>query len=371
MRLAVDVTALHSARTGVGVFTSELLERLHGREDIDLVAYAVTWRGRGRLRALVPPGTGTGRGPMAARPLRAVWKRTGRPPIEWWTGPVDVVHGPNFVVPPARDAALLVTVHDLTPLRFPELANRDTRQYPALLRAALGWGAHVHTVSEFVADEVVEAFSVPRERVHVVPNGIAAVDDGDSMSGRLLAGGERYVLALGTVEPRKDLPSLVAAFDAVAAEDADVRLVVAGQDGWGVEAYESAVASASHAGRIVRLGYVTDEQRADLLAGASVFAYPSRYEGFGLPPLEAMAVGVPVVTTHAGALPEIVGDAALTVEPGDGDALGGALSRVLSDEDERARLRAAGLARIQHYDWATSVARLVDVYGLLRVERKS
>ena len=165
------------------------------------------------------------------------------------------------------------------------------------------------------------------------------------MTGRHLAGAERYVLALGTVEPRKDLPTLVAAFDALAASDKDLHLVLAGQDGWGIEALTASRDRAVHRRRIHRLGWVNEQQRAALLRGASVFAYPSRYEGFGLPPLEAMAVGTPVVTTTAGALPEVVGDAARVVPPLDVDALAGALADVLGDEDLRTSLVARGRAR--------------------------
>jgi glycosyltransferase involved in cell wall biosynthesis len=301
---------------------------------------------------------------MAARPLRELWKRVDWPPATWWTGAVDVVHGLNFVVPPAGRAAELVTVHDLTCVRFPELCTADTLQYPALIRRALGRGAHVHAVSEFVADEVCEVFAAPRERVHVVANGVGAPEGGDADRGVARAGGP-YVLALGTIEPRKDLPSLVAAFDAVATTHADLRLVVAGPDGWGTDAYTAAVRGAAHRDRIVRLGWVDDATRADLLAGASVFAYPSRYEGFGLPPLEAMAAGTPVVTTRAGALPEVVGDAALLVAPGDADELAAAIARVLDDAGEAKRLVEAGRRRVGAFSWDAAADQLVGVYRSL------
>ncbi len=371
MRIAVDVTALYSARTGVGVFTAEVLARLARQADLDVTAYAVTWRGRGRLRSTVPAGIGTARGPMAARPLRRAWGRADHPPIEWWTGPVDVVHGPNFVVPPARRAARLVTVHDLTPLRFPELGTADTARYPALLRRAIATGAHVHTVSRFVAGEVVEHLGADPERVHTVLNGVSAdaVTGGDAARGRALAGAPRYVLFLGTVEPRKDLPVLVRAFDAVARAVPDVRLVVAGPPGWGAGAFDAALAAARHRDRVVCPGWVDERTRSDLLAGASVFAYPSRYEGFGLPPLEAMAAGVPVVTTAAGALPEVVGDAAVLVSPGDADALAGALAQVLDDGAFAAEMAARGARHWPRYGWDRCTAGLVELYRHLHSRR--
>ena len=147
--------------------------------------------------------------------------------------------------------------------------------------------------------------------------------------------------------------------------DADAVLVVAGPDGWGASAFTEALAVNSASERIRRLGYVTDQQRADLLAGASVLAYPSLDEGFGHPPLEAMAAGVPVVAARAGALPEVSGDAALLVDPTDQDALSDALSRVLDDEDLRAKLIARGHTRVGDFSWSRCVDELVALYRRL------
>ena len=304
MRLGFDITSLLDRRTGVGAFAREVLARVAQRDDIDVVGYSVSWRGRDRLIGdLVPPRVKVASRPMAAQPLRQLWRRVNWPPITWWTGKIDVVHGPNFVVPPARGAAELMTIHDLTFIRYPELCTRDTLQYRDLIPRALRRGAHVHAVSEFVAEEVMNVFAVSPDRVHVVANGLDSVATGDAAAGREFAGGDRYVLAIGTIEPRKDFPLLVGAFDEVAAHDPEVRLVIAGQDGWGAEAFDAALERAHHRDRVMRPGYVDDRTRADLLAGATVFAYPSRYEGFGLAPLEAMAAGTPVVTTRTGSLP--------------------------------------------------------------------
>src|SRR5437764_10137838 len=195
---------------------------------------------------IVPKGVAVSTRPMAARPLRWAWRHGDRPAIETWTGPVDVVHGTNFVVPPARAAASVVTVHDLTPMRFPELAHRATLDYDVLLRRALGRGAWVHTVSSFVAAEVLEHFGADPARVVTVPEGVPDVAPADPADGWRLAGGKRYVLALGTIEPRKDHAALVRAFDEVAGADETIRLVVAGPDGWGTDAYLAAVAAARH-----------------------------------------------------------------------------------------------------------------------------
>lgn len=366
MRLAYDVTSLHDRRTGVGAFAGEVLDRIASFHDVDVIGFSVSWRGRDRVRdELVPPGVDIATRPMAAQPLRRLWRRVDWPPIEWWTGRIDLVHGPNFVVPPSRAAVELVTVHDLTFVRHPEMSTRDTLQYPDLIRRAVRRGAHVHTVSAFVAGEVIDEFGVAADHVHVVANGVDTVVAGDARAGAAIAGGERYVLAMGTIEPRKDFPSLVRAFDVLATTDTDVRLVIAGQDGWGTAALHDALSTARHRDRVVRPGFVDAKQRADLLAGARVFAYPSRYEGFGLAPLEAMATGTPVVTTRTGALPEVLGDAASFVEAGDAPALTNALGTLLDDSAARTALVERGLARAGRYSWDACAAGLAELYRRL------
>lgn len=361
-RLAIDATPLLGARTGVGAFVAGLLGELAQRPEVEVTAYGVTWRGRQGLGQVVPTGVGVCRRPMAARPLRWAWASRGRPPLEWWTGAVDVVHGTNFVVPPTRRAATVVTVHDLTSLRFPEMCDAATLAYPALLRAAIGRGAHVHAVSRFVAEEVVADLGADPAQVTVVYSGVPPVGTGDPGHGRHLAGTDAYVLALGTVEPRKDLPLLVRAFDTLAEERPDLRLVLAGPDGWGAEALTAALAGARWRNRIVRLGWVGDDDRAGLLAGATVLAYPSRYEGFGFPPLEALAAGIPVVATTAGALPEVLGDAAVLVPVGDADALAEALAGLVDDPTARVASVARGRLRAERYRWDRSADEMVSLY---------
>ena len=360
MRIAFDATALLDPPTGVGVFTARVLDGLDARPDVDPVAYAASWRGRHRLPAVVPPSVRTTSRPIPARPARALWQRLDGPPIDWWTGRVDVVHGPNFVVPPSRSGAEVVTVHDLTTVHHRRLCHRDTLVFPDLVQRAIDRGALVHTVSEYVADEVRHHFDVDPTAVVAVHNGVDRPDE--RPTGPSPVGPAPYVLALGTIEPRKDLPGLVQAFDSIAADHPELRLVVAGAGGWGVEAFDTSVARARHRDRILRLGRVDDDQRRALLAGALALAYPSLYEGFGLPPLEAMAAGTPVVATRAGALPEVLGDAAVLVDVGDVDGLAAGLAQVIDDEALRVDLEARGRSRAARYEWDRCVDGLIDLY---------
>lgn len=378
LAVALDATPLLGMRSGVGMFCEGALGALATVPGLDLAAFAVTWRRRHFLTPLVPAGIRVVERAMPARPLHRIWAHASVPPIEWFTGPADVVHGTNFVVPPTRRAARVVTVHDLTAVRFPSLCDASTRQFPAIVRRAVAEGAWVHTPSQFVADEVVAEFAVAPEKVRVVHHGIpghgprpGSEESREERKGERSAGSglpalpegtERYILALGTVEPRKDLPGLVRAFDRLAGDHKDVALVLAGAVGWGDDALTAAVARSPWRPRIVRLGYVRDDALRGLLTAAAVLAYPSVYEGFGFPPLEAMAVGVPVVATAVGAIPEVTGDGALLVSPGDVDALAGGLSDVLAGGDTAGALITRGRARAEEFTWEKCGQGLVALY---------
>lgn len=373
MRVALDATPLLGHPTGVGAFCHGALGALAARPGVVVHAYAVSWRRRNGIDALLPEGVDARQRPMPARPLHAAWSRHSKPPLEWFVGRVDVVHGTNFVVPPTSRAAAVASVHDLTPLHHPELCNPSTLAYPALIRRALGRGATIHTDSAFIAGEVAEAFGVGPDRVRVVAPGIPdlpAVNEADATAvvrGLLPGGSDRFCLAVGTAEPRKDLPGLVRAFGEIAARRAGVSLVLAGPPGWGEDELASAIDSSPARGRIVRTGWVDQAVLSALLARAAVLAYPSRYEGFGFPPLQAMRAGVPVVATRAGSLPEVLGDGAIMVDVGDHEGLVAALDSCLSDEPLRARLIESGRAWAGRYSWETCGAGLEALYRSVMV----
>jgi glycosyltransferase involved in cell wall biosynthesis len=368
LSVALDATPLLGHPTGIGVFCRDALTALAERPDLVVQAFAVSWRRRAGIDAQLPTGVSARQRPMPARPLHAAWARADLPPLEWFIGPVDVVHGTNFVVPPTRRAATVVSVHDLTPVHHPELCNPATLAFPGLIRRAVARGAWVHADSAFVAAEVVEAFAVDPSRVRVVHPGVPALPSpGPGARGRLDASwpvlaGRRFVLAVGTAEPRKDLPGLVDAFDALATSDDGLALVLAGPPGWGEDALLGAVQRATAKCRIVRTGWVDDNTLAALFDQAAVVAFPSRYEGFGFPPLQAMQAGVPVVATVAGSLPEVLGDAAVLVEVGDTGALAAALERVLGDDELARRLVAAGREQAARFDWGDCAAGLEQLY---------
>jgi glycosyltransferase involved in cell wall biosynthesis len=265
-----------------------------------------------------------------------------------------VLHGVHYELPLAARLPQVVTVHDLTMFTHPEWHEPSKVAYfrRALVRS-LARASRVLCVSATTARDLGEMLSVDPARVVVTPLGtdLARAPEAAVAAVRRRLGLERpYLLGLGTVEPRKDLPTLVAAFAKLAA-DVPHDLVLAGLAGWGSGALERAVAASGVAGRIRLAGYVDEADKAALFSGADVFVYPSRYEGFGLPVPEAMACGTPVVTTTGGALPEVAGDGAVLVEPGDQAALAAAVRGLIADEAARAGLVRRGLARAAEHTW--------------------
>ena len=368
LRVALDATPLLGLPTGIGVFCRGALGALAARPGVEVQAFAVSWRRRSLLEGRLPDGVAHHQRAMPARPLHALWKRRDGPPVEWFIGAADVVHGTNFVVPPTRRAAAVASVHDLTPLRHPELCDAATLAYPGLIRRALRRGAWVHADSGFVAGEVVDAFGADPGRVRsstracrrcrpwTMPRRRAPC----AASCRRGPGATAW--PWGRRSRGKDLPGLVRAFGDVAASHADVSLVLAGPPGWGEAALEDAVAGSPARGRIVRTGWVEDRDLAALFGGAAVLAYPSLYEGFGFPPLQAMRAGVPVVATRGGSVPEVVGDGALLVDPGDADGLAAALDRCLGDGAARRDLVAAGSAWADRFSWEACGTGLEQLY---------
>ncbi len=363
LRVGLDATPLIGARTGVGQYTLSLVRALSARPDPPLLRLVpFTWRGAGELPAVAPPRVQVCTRRVPARLLRRLWLHVPLPPVEWIGGSMDVFHATNFVLPPARRAAGVVTVHDLTFLHHPEWVTAATLDYRGLVPAGLRRAGAVCTVSAAVRDELLDAYPfVDPARVVVTPNG---VDDAcfeaappDASTRTRLGLPDSYVLFLGTREPRKGLDTLLTAWRAVVAQRADVpRLVVAGAAGWGAQDDLAAVPS------VVATGYVDRRDVPALVAGAACLVYPSRYEGFGLPPLETLAAGVPVVASALPVLREVLGPQASYAAVDDPDDLAATLLAALDAGRGDTAAVEARRAWARRFSWARCAEQTMTAY---------
>lgn len=369
MRLLLDVSAVPTCPVGAGVYTVHLAAGLGARPELDL--HLLTRRGDAERWVALAPGAAVHAEVPESRPARLGWEQTRAPALASRLG-LDLWHGPHYTMPLRLRVPGVVTVHDLTFFDHPEWHERAKVAYfRRMLRAGAGRARTLVAVSEHTAVRL-RAVLAPSAPVVVAPHGVdhavfrpAAVGDPGDLA-RLGHLGIRppYVAFAGTIEPRKDLPSLVAAFARLASTRPDLRLVLAGRDGWGALAVRDAVASSGVTTRILRPGYLPGDALPAFFRQAEVVTYPSLEEGFGLPALEALACGAPLVTTTGSAMAEVVGDAGLLVPPGNVAALADALARVLDDERVANRLRAAGPPQAASYTWEASVDQHLDAYRL-------
>jgi glycosyltransferase involved in cell wall biosynthesis len=321
IRAAIDVSPLVQTRAGTARYLTALLHELRARDDVEVST--LSFGGPNRLSTLARDG---------------VWY----PFLLGRQRSADVLHCPTYRGPLRPTIPLVVTVHDLAVLRHPETFNRWTRTYsPRVVPRVLEAARRIIAVSDFTRRELVQLLDIPEEKIRVVPNGVAEefTKDGPSAEGD-------YVLAVGTLEPRKNLHRLL---EAVRRTDLELRVV--GARGWGgVEV---------HGNGVQWLGEVSDAELARLYRGALCLAYPSLYEGFGIPVLEAMACGAPVVTTRGTAMEEVADGAAVLVDASDPAEIAAGIERAAAN---RVELVARGLERATAFRWDSAAAATVAVY---------
>jgi glycosyltransferase involved in cell wall biosynthesis len=375
LNVCLDATAVPAKPGGAGRYVISLAGALAAGDDVD-VTVVCRQGDRARWEQQVGSKPVIDVAPTH-RPLRLAWEQAALPRLLNRL-PVDVHHGPHYTMPLISNRPTVVTVHDLSFFSHPEWHQpAKVAFFRGAIRVASARADAIVAVSRATADRL-EARSRPRAPVHVIPHGVdhdrfrPAVSADESAAdeaarARLGIGpGRRYVAFVGTLEPRKDVPSLVRAFDLIAPGHPDVTLVLAGNRGWGGAAVDSAVAAARTRDRIVVTGYVTDAENVALLRGAAAVAYPSLEEGFGLPALETLACGTPLVTTSGSAMEEVALGSALLVTPGDVDGLAGALDATLSGGPEVERRRQHGLEVAAGHTWQESAAAHARLYRSVR-----
>ena len=357
-RVVLDATPLLGPRTGVGRYVEHLVRELAALGTLDLVATAFTLRGAGALPAAVPPGVRVRHRPAPARALQAAWERLELPPVEWLAGRADVVHGTNFVLPPLRRAAGVLTVHDLSYLRYPETVAAASLRYRTLVPRGVRRAALVLTPSHAVAAEVRDEYGLG-DRVRDHPAGVDEDWFAPARRPGRAAGGAR---AAGAVPPlRRHGRAAQGPADPAGRAPGAAR----GRPGHAAAGAGRAARLGSApgdrglpAGAVVAAGYLESADLRRLVAGSGLLAFPSVYEGFGLPPLEAFAAGVPVVASDLPVVREVTGELATLAPVGDEAALAGALRAALARPPDRAALR----ERARGFSWAGCAARTAAAY---------
>jgi len=367
-RIGIDYTAAIYQQAGIGRYVRELVAALAdsaGEQDDKFVLFVAGTRGD---RPPAPSGCRYAPSILSERTHARVWHRLKLPlPVELWTGRVDAFHATDFTLPRTRPLTRTVlTIHDLAFEKYPDETMPGMLDF---LRSAVPESAqradHIIAVSEATRRDVIDMYSVPAEKVTAIAHGVSTPYS-PVVSGRETAVRDNYrlrdgpfVLTVGTLQPRKNHLRLVQAFARVRS---DASLVIAGGKGWHYAAVRSEVERLNLGERVIFTGFVADADLPDLYRAATVFAYPALYEGFGLPALEAMACGVPVVASNTSSLPEVVGEAGLLVDPMDVDALADAISHVLEDSALRADLRDKALARAKQFTWQHTAEMTRQVY---------
>ncbi|MGV0025163.1 glycosyltransferase family 4 protein [Phormidesmis priestleyi] len=378
LRIAIDATPILPKPSGIGLYVANLVEALgelrsQDSFELDLIyqpglknwlrgnlSFPEYLRGYSNLRSFPVP--------VRLSNLFIQFPELFLPQFERSFGAPDLVHGTNYTVFPFRHSQKVMTIYDLTFIRYPEYANSTVKAYVNRIQRCLKWTDLVLTISENSKQDIVQFLGVKPEKVVVTPlasrySSNTAIDSEESVQYDF---SRPYILFVSTIEPRKNISNLIAAFDELKQKyRLDHQLVLIGQKGWLYEEIFERIARSPHQKSIHHLSYLSDRAVALFYSRADVFVYPSYYEGFGLPVLEAMTLGAPVVAANTSSLPEVAGDAAILINPDDVAEMSDAILRVVSDSQLRDRLIQKGKERSQQYSWENTAKATLNAYKLL------
>ncbi len=363
MRIVVDYRPALRSRTGAGQYLFHLVRALATGAELDITLFSSSWKDRPLAEDLAQlPAVHVVDRHIPVTALNLLWHRLEWPPVELLSrGGFDIAYSPHPLLLPSSRAAQVVTIHDLDFLAHPERATAEIRRdYPGLVRAHAHRAAHIIVPSHYTARQVASELDVSPARMTVCYPG---APDWCPVGDRGGDGRRRHVLFVGTLEARKNVEGLLDAYAELVRRCPDVLpLVLAGRAQPESARWLEAITRPPLAGRVRHLGYVSDQQRRELFESAALFVLPSYHEGFGMPVVEAMAAGVPVVVSNRGALPEVAGDAGIVVDPDDRDALAGAMERMLMDDSLAAASAAKGVLRARQFTWPQTAAAALGAF---------
>lgn len=377
MRIGIDITAAVTQGGGIGRYTRELIYALV-KADKENEYHLFSARQPQTLPVPDPVPNGENvsyhQAPLDERWLYRLWYRLRLPlPVQLATGPLDLFHSPDFVLPPVRDSIpTILTVHDLSFVHYPDTFTPALVNY---LNSVVPWSVaratHILADSQATKEDLINIWRVAAEKVTVLYSGVSGrfqpVTDQKQLAAvrqKYDLGRAPYLVSVSTLQPRKNFQMLIQAFKPVA-EQQPHNLVIAGGKGWLYEEMMSEVQKQGLEGRVKFIGFVADGDLPALYSEASLMVFPSLYEGFGLPLLEAMACGVPVLSSNASCLPEVAGEAAVLLSPTEQEAWSQTMNGLLSNPGQRARMVAAGFLQARKFRWKKAAGELLEVYRRL------
>jgi len=364
VRVLIDYRPALRQRSGVGEYTHQLVKALLGtfpKAVLELTVFSSSWKDRLDIEQTDLAGVTAIDSRVPVRLLNMAWHRLGWPSAEGLTGcSFAVTHSLHPLILPSRAAAQIITIHDLDFLSHPERTHAEIRRdYPPLVRDHAHRADRILVPSQFTAGEVTRQLGVAAEKISVCSPGAP------NWMPRAAPPTDGYVLFLGTLEPRKNVGALLDAYERLSLRRYPLpRLVLAGKATDESRLWLERIARPPLDGAVRHIGYVEPASRRELYEGARLLVQPSFEEGFGLPVLEAMTVGVPVVAANRGALPEVVADAGMLVDPDKADEVAAGIDRMLTDEAYAATCAAKGVERARHYQWGTTARRVYEAYQL-------
>lgn len=380
VRIGIDYTSAVHQTAGIGRYTREMVKELGSlTTNLDIPEYRLFVADAGRCPTPTDLAPNFSWHPtrLTERWLGRLWYRLRLPlPIERWTGPLDLFHAPDFVLRPVKPGTpTLLTVHDLSFVREPDSVMPGMSHHlNKWVRRSVAQADHVIAVSKATAHDLIELYQTPPEKISVLYHGVTPEFEPNTdptaptaIRQKYNLGPQPFILSVGTIQPRKNYQRLIQAFAQV---ESEARLVIAGGPGWQADEIFNEVTRLDLTDRVQFLGFVPDTDLPPLYQAATLFVYPSLYEGFGIPALEAMACGTPVVAANRSALPEVVGAAGLLVDPFDPTDMAQAMTQILYDEGLHQTLAEAGQLQAAKFSWPKMAAELFDLYQKLLTKEK-